>query len=410
MSRAALLELLGERIGLDGESLGARILDDACADARRTLGVADDEQLLRRMRADPAAFAAAAEHFLVPESWFFRAAEQYDDLVRFAREHRDRRPLRVLSLPCASGEEAYSVVIRLLDAGLSPGDIDVLGIDLSEAAVGRARAGRYRTSALRGQPPVEPWLEPCDGGFQVADAVRQCARFRVGNALHDAEPPGEGALEAGGFDVNFSRNLLIYLHGGARQRLLARLRGLLAEPGLLLAGHAEVVSAMHADFQPMAAGSPLSFQVRPRVAEAATARPVAANSAPATRPAPAPRVVPAPPPVAREDVATPADVLAHLRALADAGRLDEALAGCTRWIARHPADSEALYLLGLVQSALGQHDAADQAFTRVLYLDRDHADALAQRIGLAERFGRADQARSLRARAARRRDREDKPQ
>ena len=405
MSRAALLELLRERIGLDGESLGERIVDDACAEARRTLAVADDAQLLLRMQRDPAAFAAAAEHFLVPESWFFRAAEQYADLARFAREQRDRRPLRVLSLPCASGEEAYSAVIRLLEAGLAPGEIDVLGIDLSEAAIARARAGRYRTSALRGQALPEPWLQACADGFQVADVVRQCARFRVGNALDEAHLRGEDR-----FDIVFCRNLLIYLHGSARQRLLAQLHGLLAEDGLLLAGQAEVVSTMHAEFVPVPVGSPLSFRRRARVEEPVAAPPPP-PSAPAPRPA-TPRMrasdVPA---SALRDVAPdppPADALAHARALADAGQLEAALAGCTRWLARHPTDSEGFYLLGLLESALGRHEAADQAFTRVLYLDRDHGDALAQRIGLAERAGRAAQARDLRARASRLRERQDK--
>jgi chemotaxis protein methyltransferase WspC len=405
MSRDALLELLRERIGLDGDSLGERILDDACAEARRTLLVADDAQLLQRMRSDPVAFAAAAEHFLVPESWFFRADDQFDDLLHYAREHRDRRPLRILSLPCASGEEAYSAVIRLLDAGLAPGEIDVLGVDLSEAAIARARLGRYRTSALRGRPLAEPWMHACDGGFQVDDLVRQCVRFRVGNALDDLHLRDEDR-----FDVVFCRNLLIYLHGAARQRLLVQLHRLLAEPGLLLAGQAEVVSTMHGDFQPVPVGSPLSFRVRPRAEAPVAALPVPPRVAPAFAAIPAApaRVVPATPPV-RDDLApAPADALAHARALADAGRLDEALAGCTRWLARHPADSEGFYLLGLLESARGHHEAADQAFTRVLYLDRDHGDALEQRIGLAERFGRAAQARDLRARATRLRERRGK--
>jgi chemotaxis protein methyltransferase WspC len=406
MSRDALLDLLRDRIGLDAGSLGERIVDDACAEARRTLNVADDAQLVQRMRADPSAFAAAAEHFLVGESWFFRANEQFDDLVRFARANRDRRPLRILSLPCASGEEAHSAVIRLLEAGLAPAEIEVLGIDLSEPAVLRARAGRYRASALRGQAPVAPWMHPAgdgSGGFVVDDMVRQCIHFRVGNALDDAHLRG-----ADRFDVVFCRNLLIYLDTAARKQLLGQLRALLAAPGLLLAGQAEVVSTMHGDFLPVPTGSPLSFRLRASedaaptpVARVQAAVPVVINrrasaiSAPIAKPAPAP----APP-------APPVDVLAQARALADAGQLADALASCTRWLDVHPADSEALFLFGLLESALGHFDAADQAFTRVLYVDRDHADALAQRIGLAERFGRTDQARDLRARAARLRARQ----
>jgi chemotaxis protein methyltransferase WspC len=406
VSREALLELLHDRIGLDADSLGARIVDDACAEARRQLGVADDAQLFRRMLLDPAAFAAAAEHFLVPESWFFRADEQFDDLVAFAREHRGRRPLRVLSLPCASGEEAYSAAIRLLEAGLAPAEIDVLGVDLSEPAIARARVGRYRASALRGQAPVAPWLSECDGGFQVDDLLRRCVHFRLGNALDDPHLRTQDR-----FDVIFCRNLLIYLHGAARRQLLEHLRSLLAEPGLLLAGQAEVVSSMHADFQPIPTGSPLSFRLRARVEEpVAIVPPTTRGDETSTRTPSAPRHAPPPSPAASTAVTpAPTEALAQARALADAGQLDEALAVCHRWLRNHPADSEALYLLGLLESALGRHDAADQAFIRVLYLDRDHDDALAQRIGLAERFGRAAQARELRARAARRRERQDKP-
>jgi chemotaxis protein methyltransferase WspC len=403
MSRDAVLALLRERIGLDADALGARIVDDACADARRALAVADDAQLLQRMLDHPAAFTAAAEPFLVPESWFFRADEQFADVVRFAREHRARRPLRILSLPCASGEEAYSAAIRLLEAGLAPAEIDVLGIDLSENSIARARAGRYRTSALRGHALAEPWLQPCAGGFEVAEVVRQCARFRVGNALADAQLRGPDR-----FDVVFCRNLLIYLHGDARTALLDQLRAVLAEPGLLLAGHAEVVSTMHAGFQPAPGGSPLTFQARMRAPIVASpAPPRAPDPLPAPRPARA--VASARPPLAETATPPVPDALAQARALADAGRLDEALAGCTRWIARHPADSEGFFLLGLLESARGNLEAADQAFVRVLYLDRGHADALDQRIGLAERFGRAAQARELRARASRQRERKDKP-
>jgi chemotaxis protein methyltransferase WspC len=408
VSREALLALLRDRIGLDAGALGPRIVDDACAEARRSLAVDDDVQLLRRMTLDPVAFNLAAEHFLVPESWFFRADEQFADLVRFAREQRHRRPLRILSLPCASGEEAYSAVIRLLEAGLLPGDIDVHGIDLSEPAVARARAGRYRTSALRGQALVEPWMQAVDGGFQVAETVRSCARFRIGNALDDARLRDDER-----FDAIFCRNLLIYLHDDARAALLDRLRDLLAEPGLLLAGHAEVVSSLHADFQPMPDFSPLSFRVRARepappalpLADAAKDLSWLATASVRAAPLPStPSFEPAAPP--RNDA--PRDVLAHASALADAGHLDEAHASCLRWLAGHPVDSQAWYLLGLIESAYGHHDAADEAFTRVLYLDRDHVDALAQRIGLAERGGRTAQARDRRARAARLRDRQAK--
>jgi chemotaxis protein methyltransferase WspC len=102
------------------------------------------------------------------------------------------------------------------------------------------------------------------------------------------------------------------------------------------------------------------------------------------------------------------DAIAQAHALADAGRVAEARAACAAHLARQPADVAALYLLGLLESASGDTDAADRAFAQVLYLDRDHLDALEQRIALAERRGERAQAGDLRSRAARMRQRRDR--
>ena len=402
MSRGALLELVRERLGLDPATLGERVVDDACAEARRAFSVPDDAGLYRRVLLDAEAFAECAENFVVPESWFFRASEQFDDLVRFAREHPQRRPLRVLSLPCASGEEAHSAAIALLEAGLAPTDIDILGIDVSRAAVRRAEAGRYRHSAMRGRAPPAPWIHDTGDGLEVDALVRRCVRFRVGNALDPHLLRGEDRI-----DVVFCRNLLIYLHPGARAQLATTLLQALDPPGLVLAGQAEVLSSLSSEFQPYAGGSPLSFLRVP----ASAAREVATPKSPLqlrvrTPVAPSPIPVAAPRAAAAPETAPVApDPIADARRLADAGQIDAARAASMAWLRTHPADVPAHFLLGLLEAADGMLEAAEQAFTRVLYLDPGHLDALEQRVGLAERRGHAAQARELRARAARLRKR-----
>ncbi|MFY2764169.1 CheR family methyltransferase [Arenimonas sp. MALMAid1274] len=435
MSRAALLDLLQTRLGLDPGTLGARVVDDAFADARRALAAADDAALYRKVLLDAEAFGEFCECFVVPETWFFRAAEQFQDLARHAREQPARRPLRVLSLPSSTGEEAYSAAITLLEAGLAPADIDVLGIDVSQAAIRRAQAGVFRRSALRGQPVPTPWLhEAADGSLQADPVLRRCVRFRVGNALDPgllrAEDP---------FDVVFCRNLLIYLHPEARGQLLHTLLSASQVPALVLAGQAEVLSSMSDALQPYEGGCPLSFihggpraaasvgsgrSAAPRRQATGTMERLSSTGArsrsvpaPAREPAPA---VPrgdatsqggAPPrerasvPLVADAVAAPDDAIRLAHDLADAGHVDQARAACLLHLARQPADVAALYLLGLLESASGHADAADRAFTQVLYLDRNHLDAIEQRIGLAERRGAGDQARDLRARAARLRQR-----
>ncbi len=439
MSRAAILELMRTRLGLDASSLGERVLDDACADARRSLGVRSDAELYHRVLVDSVAFAQCSECFVVPESWFFRTAEQFDDLVRFAREHlqRGHRPLRILSLPCAAGEEAYSAVITLLEAGFRPEQIDVLGIDVSHVTVARAQVGVFRQNALRGTSLVPIWMQVGEEGFSVALAVRGCTRFRQGNALDPLLLHNEAP-----FDVIFCRNLLIYLHLDARQRVMTTLLGALQTPGLILAGQAEVLSSLSGQLQPLEGGCPLSFVRRAAAAVAAAdsvsrsadldlptarrrveqAKSISAvehgrskDSVTKFQVALRPEAKPAANGAADERANTPdggqivgerdSNPLTEAHRLADAGHTGQARERCLQWLSKHPADVDAYFLLGLLESANGATDAADRAFTRVLYLDRNHLDALQQRIGLAQRRGANEQADELRARAARLRSR-----
>jgi len=398
VSRQSLLDLLHQRIGLDAASLGERVLDDAFAESRAMLGVADDEALYGKALTQPQAFAEIVERFVVPESWFFRAGDQYADLVRYASERRERRPLRLLSLPCASGEEAYSAVIALIESGIPAGDVDVLGIDVSQLAIERARAGAYRNNALRGQQMPDIWLHPRVGGFTIDEGIRQRARFRVGNALDPALfDPSEQ------FDVVFCRNLLIYLHPLARAKLLKSLLAALAPGGLLLAGQAETLNAFSDQLQPYQGGCPLSY-----IRESAPA-PEIANKTPVTMWPPMSQSMPtvkSPPAAAEKNSAPVAEP--SPQALADAGRLEEARTACERQLARHPEDIETLFLLGLIQSARGDLAAADEAFSRVCYLDRNHIPAMERRIPLAERQGRAELAEDLRRRCQRLRKRLEK--
>jgi chemotaxis protein methyltransferase WspC len=395
VSRQSLLDLLHQRIGLDAGSLGERVLDDAFAEARATLGVADDQALYGKALVHPQAFAEVVERFVVPESWFFRASDQFADLVRYARGQRERRPLRILSLPCASGEEAYSAVIALVESGMPPADIEVLGIDVSQSAIERARAGIYRNNALRGQPMPDIWIQPRAGGFAIDSGIRQCARFRVGNAL---DPNLLETSER--FDVVFCRNLLIYLHPQARGRLLKTLLGALAPGGLLLAGQAEALNNLSSELQPYEGGCPLSYVREPALAE--PPREAVATSQTRT-PVAAPRDVP-PPSRPAEPRPVPVVELSP-QALADAGRLEEARDACRLQLRRHPENIETLFLLGLIESARADLAAADEAFAHVCYLDRNHIPAMEHRIALAERLGRSELADDLRRRCQRLRKR-----
>ena len=115
------------------------------------------------------------------------------------------------SAGCATGEEAYTLALEaVLALGAPPSPVDVLGTDISTAALAAAAAGRYGERAVRQLDPAvrERYLtrQP-DGRYQVTAPLRALARFGRHNlALSTGPPPGEAA-----FDVVVCRNVLIYL-------------------------------------------------------------------------------------------------------------------------------------------------------------------------------------------------------
>jgi chemotaxis protein methyltransferase WspC len=401
MSRSQVIERLRRRLGLDPESIGEITLNHAIDEACSALMCADVDTLLARIDRDERDWQRFVDCMVVPETWLFRAPEQFEDLTRFAREQlAGRRPLRILSLPCATGEEAYSIAASLLAHGLGPGAFEILGIDVSARAIASAVTARYRGSSARGRSIDTQWFER-DGEFWVpAPAVRRSVRFRRGNLLQaDCFQPGEH------FDVVFFRNLLIYLDVEARRRALDQIMRVLDRPGLVLAGQAENLAAIDARLQPLAGYGPLSFghaRVASEPTSEAPARPAAAARGAVAEPKPPLRAQPLTPRAsAATAVASTTDLTTEARQAADAGQFERARALCLQLLASQPESASAWLLRGLIAMAENDLDEAEQALVRASYLDREEVQAVQYRIALAERRGRPDEAALLRSRLER---------
>ena len=85
-----------------------------------------------------------AEEVVVPETWFFRYPESFRAPGAAVGGAAAGRPVRVLSVPCRTGEEPYSLAVALLDAGFAPASFRVEAVDVSRRAVEAATAGVYR--------------------------------------------------------------------------------------------------------------------------------------------------------------------------------------------------------------------------------------------------------------------------
>lgn len=403
-------ELLARWIGLDAETIGRGSIGRAVRARMESLGVEDPGEAVDRARLDPGERDRLVEEVVVGESWFFRDPQVFDFVRRFAAARAARGPIRILSAPCAGGEEPYSLAIALVEAGVPAERFTIDALDVSRAGLDRARAARYSANAFRNADLTfrDRWFRR-EGSMSVLDeTIRGLVGFHWANLLDDLSLAAAGVFDRGPYDVVFCRNLLIYLTAAARGGLERTLDRLVAPDGLLVLGAAEP-PILKGVWIPAAESSVFALRRGPAPAAASPGSP-AASSAPAVRPAAIPPSRPRPASVA-EPAAPPdpppslEDALREAGALANAHRFGEALARCEAHARVAGPSPELFYLMGVVHQAAGDPDRAEGCFHKTLYLDASHDEALLALALSAARRGDAAMAEHYRRSATRIHDR-----
>jgi chemotaxis protein methyltransferase WspC len=389
-------QLLRQATGLD---LSEADVAQAVRRRMRALNLGQPDAYLALLKG--AELERLIDEVVVPESWMFRDPEAFVVARVAVQERLARHPgrqVRVLSVPCAGGEEPYSMAMALADAQIGPESCAIDAVDVSPANLARARAARYGRNAFRGadQSFRERYFRPQGGGFELDGALRRRVRFSQGNLLTWQAPDGP-------YDVIFCRNLLIYFDEPTVASAIARLAVLLEGDGLLLAGYAEVPAFVRHGFEVVRAPGAFALQ-KTRQTAAPPAPPPSPLRAPRARPAAArtsapPRSSPQRP-APTEPPPAPVDLLDAARRAADAGDLASAAEGCRALLAAQPDLPEAHYLLGMATEAADTQGAM-QHYRRCIYLQPDHYEALCHLALLCEHGGETAQAAAYRQRAAR---------
>ncbi|WP_342243087.1 CheR family methyltransferase [Pseudomonas sp. OTU5201] len=402
--------LLKVRIGLEAESVGRVVIERAVRQRMGACGSRDEDAYWTTLNASPGEQQALVEAVVVPETWFFRYPESFAALGRLAFERLPElaggRPLRILSLPCSTGEEPFSIVMALLDAGLAPGLFQVDAVDVSERVLERARQGIYGRNSFRGDDLGfrERYFLPTGEGYALTRQVGAKVRFMRGNLLD----PGLLAGEAP-YDFVFCRNLLIYFDRPTQSAVLEVLKRLMQRDGAMFIGPAEASLLSQQGMQPLAYPQAFVFRHAPpqAIARPAKARvPVAAPTVVAPLPsrAPARPRPPLPKPEqlkdASEGAGRDAD-LANIASLANSGRSEDARAACEAFLNAHGPSADAFYWLGLLSDVAGKVDEAQDNYRKALYLQPQHAEALAHLAALLAARGDRAGAQRLQQRANR---------
>lgn len=399
-------------MGMDMATVGSSLIERVVRERMAALEIDDDGRYLARLHGSAAELQALIELAVVPETWFFRDCEAILAAARLARERlalQPEVPVRILSLPCSTGEEPYSLAMALLEEGVLPGQFVIDAYDIRTRSLEIAAAGIYGRNSFRGHELGfrERHFAPLEQGWQLHQAIRQQVRFAPGNLL-----AADFLRQAAPYDFIFCRNVLIYFEREVQRQVVALLESLMKPDALIFVGPAEGGILLSPRLE--SAGIALAFGFRKRVAVERPARlravPLPAFSFPrAVRPAvtavpvtsAAPRptsFAPGKPTVLR--AASPS-LLQQARLLADQGQLTQAAALCEQAIGEQGPSAEAFYLQALVHDAGGESELAQRCYRKVLYLEPQHQAALLHLAALLQARGDAAGAERMRQRAAR---------
>ena len=151
-----------------------------------------------------------------------------------------QRPVRIWSIGCSTGEEAYSLAIAFAEFDDSTGGripAQIFATDLNDASIQKARIGAYPKSISQdiSAERLRRFFYEVDGNYRISKSIREVCIFSKHNVL--ADPPFAR------IDLVSCRNLLIYLQPALQEYLMPILRYALNPAGFLWLGASETIGA-----------------------------------------------------------------------------------------------------------------------------------------------------------------------
>ena len=249
-----LAALLKARSGLILGPDKAYLVESRLAPVARRDGFGSVAELLTalRLKRDERLIGAVVDAMTTNETFFFRDKtpfDQFKDDVLPALAGRAGGTVKVWCAACSTGQEPYSLaMIGEEERHRFPGlKLDILGTDISDRVLEKARAGLYTQFEVQRGLPIQMLVkhfEKVEDNWRINARLRGAVRWKNANLLEDLRHLGR-------FDVVYCRNVLIYFDAETKRRVLENIAGLMPDDGFLFLGAAETVLGVTEAFKPV---------------------------------------------------------------------------------------------------------------------------------------------------------------
>jgi chemotaxis protein methyltransferase CheR len=247
-----LRDLIHERTGIFFDNDRLDVLVDKIeplASQRDCYSLLDYYYLLKYEENGVEDWARVMDALSVQETYFWREMGQVRCLVDALVPEwfgKTSAPLQIWSAASATGEEAYSILIALMEAGWGDHPIEIRASDGSPSALEKCRAATYREKAFRCFPPElkAKYFQPAGNEWRLRPEIARRVQFQRANLLATDEI---GSLARA--PVIFCRNVFIYFSPHAIRQTVATFASRMPRGGHLFVGASESLLRLTADFE-----------------------------------------------------------------------------------------------------------------------------------------------------------------
>jgi len=245
-----LRDLILERIGLFYHENKRDLLEDKLSPLVLEKGLQSFLDYYYLLKYDSEAaieWKRVVEILRVPETFFFREYDQIQALVELIPKFINQKPLRIWSAACSTGEEPLSIAMALHETGwFSRANIEIVALDISESAIGKAQQGLYRAYSFRNFPEDlrSKYFSQAQGLWRIDSRVHSRVQWNVANITAKDELAAFAPAH-----FIFCRNVFIYFTEEMVRRTVQQFYKFLSTPGYLFVGSSESLLKLMTEFE-----------------------------------------------------------------------------------------------------------------------------------------------------------------
>ena len=390
-----LAEMVSHTIGFDLERIGVNSIIRAAHEVQAYSNASTIKTLEDQLVHDPVCRQLFIESIVVPESWLFREPKVFQHInTLLCQRLKKQSDVKILSAPCATGEEACSIALSLLESGRSQTQFRIIATDISRHAIKQAQSGIFSENAFRtiDETRKNRWFTSTATGWRVAPEIQETVEFLDRNLLHSHTENELIQTAQGRFDLICCRNLLVYFTKAKRNMLIRTLARLLKPTGELVVGAAEAVILPTGDWEP---SGPLTFHKRKKACESSPSQQKAVQESRSKRPSRPQEEIgqckhanpTVPSDKATAISAASAEIIREVEALANTGAIEDAIQLCQKSLQSDGAQTDLLYMLAILHQTAGDFETSEKLLEKAVYLEPRHEGALLSLALIAKRRG-----------------------